>query len=236
MSVPAHKLGCQPTPPPPPPPPPRQPIFNVPPMTKALIAANVAVHIVLSALPPRIEEAALLAFAFFPVRYTVPDLFGWEAIVSPLTYQFMHGNWTHLGVNMLGLLAFGAGVERWIGRWRMLVLSLLCGVISAAAHFAVYPHSVEPVVGASGAISGLFGAILRAGFDRRTPGAMRRLLLLVGLWLVINVVTAKTGMPGAAPGQIAWVAHVGGFLAGLILFPAFRMRWPGRGQGAHTKL
>jgi len=229
MSVPAHKLGWQPTPPSP-----RQPIFNVPPMTKALVAANVVVHVVQSALPPRLEEAVLLAFAFFPVRYTVPGLFGWEAIVSPLTYQFMHGNWTHLGVNMLGLLAFGAGVERWIGPWRMLALALLCGVLSAAAHLAVYPYSGDPVVGASGAISGLFGAILRAGFDRRAPGALRRLLLLVGLWLVINVVTAQTGMPGAAPGQVAWAAHAGGFVAGLILFPLFRLRLPG--WRAHTKL
>jgi membrane associated rhomboid family serine protease len=119
-------------------------------------------------------------------------------------------------MNMLALLAFGSGVERRIGGGRMLVFALLCGIAAAATHFAVYPMSPDPVIGFSGALSGLFGGILR--FIARRGGT--RLWPMVAVWLVMNVVTGETGMAG--DGEIvAWVAHSGGFAAGLVLFGLF---------------
>ncbi|MDB5408583.1 MAG: Rhomboid family protein [Rhodospirillales bacterium] len=189
-------------------------------MTKGLLIANVAVHVVRLLLPPQLDDALLLEFAFIPARYTIPGAFHWTALLDPVTYQFLHGSLLHLGMNMLALLAFGSGVERRIGGWRMLIFALLCGIAAAATHFAVYPTSPDPVIGFSGALSGLFGGILR--FIARRGGT--RLWPMVVVWLVMNVVTGETGMAGGDGEIIAWVAHTGGFVAGLALFGLFDRR------------
>jgi membrane associated rhomboid family serine protease len=196
-------------------PPARQPIFNIPPATQALIVANVVVHLARLLLAPASDDALVSLLAFVPGRYTEPGTIGWAALVDPVTYQFLHANLVHLGVNMLALLAFGSGVERRIGGRRMVIFYLVCGVASAAAHFAVYPTSLMPIIGASGAISGLFGGVLRFQLGDR---GRRGLWPVVILWVVINVVLGQTGMPGMEKAAIAWVAHLGGFAAGLLLF------------------
>jgi membrane associated rhomboid family serine protease len=198
----------------------RQPIFNIPPVTKALLIANVAVHVLRLLLSAEADDALVSALAFTPARYTGPGDWGWPALVDPITYQFLHGSLVHLGVNMLGLVAFGAGVERHIRGWRMLVFFLLCGVVSAVAHLAVYPFSPEPIVGASGAISGLFGGVLRFQFAPAS-GGRRGFWPIVILWIIINYVFGQTGMPGTDGAAIAWVAHLGGFFTGLLLFDFF---------------
>jgi len=201
--------------------PPRQPILNIPPATKALLIANIAVHGVRQLLPDTLDDWVIGNFAFIPARYTMPGGFSWTALVAPLTHQFLHANLAHLAMNMLALLAFGAGVERRLGSLPMVVFTLICGLAGAAVHFAVYPYSMDPVIGASGAISGLFGAVLRFQFRGGRSGSIWP---MVGLFLVLNVVTGVTGM-GAPEGEtVAWVAHTGGFLAGLFLFGAFDRR------------
>jgi membrane associated rhomboid family serine protease len=207
-------------------PPARQPIFNVPPVTKALLLVNVAVHLLRLLLPADIDDALVSTFAFVPARYTMADGLGWPALVDPITYQFLHASFVHLGVNMLALLAFGSGVERRTGGWRMLVFFLVCGVVSAAAHLAAYPSTLEPIVGASGAISGLFGGVLRFQFGA-ARAARRGLWAVIILWIVVNFVVGQTGMPGTDGAPIAWVAHLGGFIAGLLLFD-FAARHPAR--------
>jgi membrane associated rhomboid family serine protease len=195
----------------------RQPIFNVLPATKALLIANVVVHLLRLLLPENLDDAVVTTFAFIPARYTEPDAFGWSALVDPITYQFLHGSLTHLGINMLALLAFGAGVERRIGGPRMLAFTLICGVVAALTHFAIYPWSIVPIIGASGSISGLFGGILRFHVY---SGSRRSLWPLVALWIIMDVVTGTMGMGGDGE-PIAWVAHIGGFIAGLLLFGLF---------------
>lgn len=198
-------------------PPARQPIFNIPPATQALIVANVAVHLLRLLLAPAADDALVSLLAFVPGRYTGPRGIGWPALVDPITYQFLHANLIHLGVNMLALLAFGSGVERHLGGGRMVIFYLVCGVASAAVHFAVYPTSLVPIIGASGAISGLFGGVLRFQFGGST-GGRRGLWPVVVLWIVVNVVLGQAGMPGMEDTAVAWVAHLGGFVAGLLLF------------------
>ena len=198
-------------------PPSRQPIFNIPPATGALILANAAVHVVRLLLAPESDDALVSLLAFIPGRYTDAAGIGWPAAVDPVTYQFLHANLIHLGVNMLALLAFGSGVERRIGGARMVIFYLVCGVLSAAAHFAVYPTSLVPIMGASGAISGLFGGVLRFQFGVGAAGR-RGLWPVVILWIAVNIVLGQTGMPGMEDAAIAWVAHLGGFGAGLLLF------------------
>jgi len=198
-------------------PPARQPIFNIPPATRALIVANVAVHLLRLLLAPATDDALVSLLAFVPGRYTGPGGIGWPALVDPVTYQFLHANLIHLGVNMLALLAFGSGVERRLGGGRMVIFYLVCGIASAAVHFAVYPTSLVPIIGASGAISGLFGGVLRLQFGGGT-GGRRGLWPIVIFWIVVNVVLGQAGMPGMEDTAIAWVAHLGGFAAGLLLF------------------
>ncbi|MBV8652025.1 MAG: rhomboid family intramembrane serine protease [Alphaproteobacteria bacterium] len=201
----------------------RQPILNIPPATKALLVANIVVHGLRQLLPDTLDDWIVMNFGFVPGRYTTPGAFSWTALLSPLTHQFLHANLAHLGMNMLALLAFGAGVERRLGSLKMLVFTLVCGLFGAAVHFAVYPHSFDPVIGASGAISGLFGAVMR--FQLR-GGRNGSIWPMVGLFLVLNFVTGVAGV-GAPEGEtVAWVAHTGGFLAGLFLFGLFDRHAP----------
>jgi membrane associated rhomboid family serine protease len=116
---------------------------------------------------------------------------------------------------MLTLAAFGSGVERRLGSSRMLAFYLLCGMAGAFAQFAADPASPRVLIGASGAISGLFAAVL--WFTVRRQGFW----FLVALWLVMNVVTGEIDPIGGGSGHIAWVTHLGGFIAGLVLFPVF---------------
>jgi membrane associated rhomboid family serine protease len=194
----------------------RQPIFNIPPVTKALLIINVAVHGFRLLLSDPSDESIIRDLAFTPARYTTGPL-GWQALADPVTYQFLHANLTHLLVNMLALLAFGSGVERRIGAWRMLALVILSGVIAAGAHLAVYPSSALPVIGASGAISGLFGGVLRMQ-ARSSAGRGGSLWPLIVLWIVVTVIAGQAGIPGEPGAPIAWVAHLGGFAAGLVIF------------------
>jgi membrane associated rhomboid family serine protease len=200
----------------------REPILNLPPVTGALAAVTVAVHLVRLLLPAEVDGAILFHFAFIPLRYSIPDLFGWAAIVSPLSYLFLHGGGLHLVMNLAMLVSFGSGVERRIGGGRTLIFYLLTGVLAAFIHFAVYSDSTTPVVGASGAISGLFGAIVML-LHRRGAGGKgpQNFGVLVAVWVVFTVVTGLIGVPGEPEIEVAWVAHLGGFAAGLLLFPLF---------------
>jgi len=210
----------------------REPILNLPPAVKALLIANLAVHGVRLLLPAEIDFGVVLTFGFIPARYTLPGLFGWPALVSPASHMFLHGGFMHLLVNMVTLMAFGAGVERRIGGPRFVAFALVCGLVGAAAHLAVYPFSIAPVIGASGAISGLFGGVLRFLTRRHGPAApMAGIWPVALLWIGASLLFGLTGLPGEGPGggaTIAWAAHIGGFLAGLLLFPLFDRQRPGR--------
>lgn len=194
----------------------REPILNLPPMVAALLLVNISIHLVRLLLPADLDVAIVLTFGFVPIRYSGLVPFDWPVLVAPVTYQFLHSGAVHIIANMAMLMAFGAGVERRIGPRRFLAFTLLCGVLAIVAHFAIFWDSTAPVIGASGAISGLFGGVLR--FMPRL-GGWRRLAPLVSLWIGVSVLFGISGLPGAE--EIAWVAHIGGFAVGLLLFPVF---------------
>jgi membrane associated rhomboid family serine protease len=203
-----------------------QPIFNIPPVTGMILAVEIAIHLLRLLLPYQLDNLLIGIFAFIPARFTLPGAFDWAAIVSPLTYQLLHAGFAHLAMNMLALLAFGAGLEIWMGGGRMLGFAILCGFAAAGAHLAVYPESTAPLIGASGAISGIFGGLLRT----RLATQRGRLWPLVAIWVVMTVITGEAGMPGTGDQPIAWVAHLGGFAAGLALVGFFRPRRIGPGS------
>ena len=145
--------------------------------------------------------------------------------VDPVTYQFLHGGWVHLGVNMLSLAAFGAPVERTLGPVRFLLFYLTAGIVAGAVHVMFFADSSDPVIGASGAISGIFGGVLML---MRSSGRLTSLLPIAGIWIALNVFFGmSSATPGAGGEPVAWLAHVAGFVYGLAAIRLFLPRSSG---------
>ena len=155
-------------------------------------------------------------------------------VLTPLTSMFLHGSWMHLGGNALYLWVFGNNVEDSMGRGRFLVFYLLCGLAAAAAHVFLSPTSPVPTVGASGAISGVLGAYLVLYPRIRVRTFFPPIFLLrVPAWMVLVFWFATqvlSGLPelnrvdpDVAGGVAVW-AHVGGFIAGVVLAKLFEDR------------
>lgn len=154
-----------------------------------------------------------------------------------LTYAFLHGGWVHLGLNGIWMVAFGTPVARRFGAVRFLVFMAVAAVWGAIAHWLCYPYGFAPVVGASAAISGLMGAAVRFmfRFDNIPAEAHlgpplglsavfrdRRALSFIVVWFVTNSLFGAGSISfGLTDAPVAWQAHVGGFVAGLLLFPWF---------------
>ena len=175
-------------------------------------------------------EAVIRNFGFTP-RDFFGRGFGDGASLAPwltlFTSMFLHGGLMHLGGNMLYLWIFGNNVEDALGHGRFLGFYLLCGVAAALAQAMAEPQTGIPMVGASGAISGVLGAyvliypraritvIIPLGF-LLYPTKISS-IYVVGFWFVLQLVSAAMAQPGEA--GVAWLAHVGGFVAGVLLTP-----------------
>lgn len=157
--------------------------------------------------------------------------------LTPLTSMFLHGSWAHILGNGLFLWVFGNNVEDSMGRLRFIVFYLICGLVAAAAQVAIAPASPVPIVGASGAISGVMGAYLvlyptarvktlfiLIVFIRVIPLPAWAILLY---WFALQILMALpqlTGAQEAVSSGVAVLAHVGGFLAGALLVKLFENR------------
>lgn len=150
------------------------------------------------------------------------------------TSMFLHAGWLHLGGNMLYLWVFGDNIEDKLGHARYIVFYLVCGIISSALYVYVDPHSTVPTIGASGAISGIMGAYVLLFPKARVLTVIPIFIFLqfvelpalvvLGLWFVLQFFSglASLGYQTAEAGGIAWWAHIGGFVAGLILILPMR--------------
>lgn len=198
--------------------PPPQPIFNAPWPAVAVAALILASYAAQGLLP---YEG--LAYALFPVEV------GAGRPLGLATSLFLHGGWPHALMNAAFGLAFGAPVARFFGLRVAGVLAffifyLLCGVLAGLAFVVLHPDSLNPVVGASGAVSGLMGAAARLmdRQDRLGSPFSRTALSMAAAWIVVNLLIAATGLaPGLDEGSVAWEAHLGGFAAGLLLAGPF---------------
>jgi membrane associated rhomboid family serine protease len=230
---------------------PREPIFNIPAAIVASVAVLVLLHVVRVFLLTNEQDIDfVLAFGFIPARYgsevaigTLPGGFAAD-LWTFFTYAFIHADWTHLGLNLAWLVPFGSAVARRFGTWRYALFMLTTAALGAMAHLATHLGAIEPMIGASAAISGAMAAAMRfvfqrdgrLGFLRDTAEAARlpalplratlrdpRFLLFLATWVGLNALFGfGTIAFGAEAGQeIAWQAHVGGFFAGLFLFKAF---------------
>jgi len=148
-----------------------------------------------------------------------------------LTSMFMHGSWIHLGGNMLYLWIFGDNIENRLGHKRYLIFYLICGIIATLSHvFSTVmstQNSLVPSLGASGAISGVLGAYLLLYPSRKVKMFVIRGItevpsfVALGFWIVLQVVTGLGLLGSDTGGGVAYAAHIGGFIAGLLLIKVF---------------
>jgi membrane associated rhomboid family serine protease len=215
-----------------------QPFLRLPGAVTALAVLLLGIEGVLSLMPAR-ADAILFTYGFVPARYSPSFLAAHgidpgslpDRVLPFFTYMFLHAGWTHVIVNTIWLAAFGAAVVRRFGALRFYLFFILCGLAGAGLHLVLNWNSIAPVVGASAAISGLMAAAFRligregdafAGPQPLAPVFSRRILIWSAVWIGLNIAAGISGM-GAGPGiqLIAWQAHLGGYLAGLLLAGLF---------------
>jgi membrane associated rhomboid family serine protease len=199
-------------------------------VTFGLIALNVLAFLLELAQPSQAAlQSFIQAWGVVPREYsaatdlppTIPLPF-WSTL---LTSMFLHGGWMHLGGNMLYLWIFGDNLEKVMGAARFTIFYLACGLAASAAHILFGPGSNIPAVGASGAISGVLGGYLLLFPGNRvrvlTRGGIAHVpaLVVLGFWIVIQLVNGIGSMATTSEtgGGVAYMAHIGGFVAGLVL-------------------
>ncbi|MCB1538994.1 MAG: rhomboid family intramembrane serine protease [Rhodospirillales bacterium] len=193
------------------------PLLNLPPLTAWTLTLLVAIEIALKFGPADVVLPLAYRFTFIAARFTVPGLWQDSAVLTPVTYLFIHGGWLHVAMNGLMLMAFGAACERMLGAKRTAILFLASGIVAAAAEFAIAPHSTQPMVGASGALSGLFAyVILRLQADGRMQAGRYGIWGVAALWIGLSLAMSAMGN-FIGVGDVAWAAHAGGFIAGVLL-------------------
>jgi membrane associated rhomboid family serine protease len=223
-------------------------------VTIALIVLCSLVFLYEASLPDRVGEAFVFQYGAIPAA-----IFGHEAglpenaIAVPftltlLTSMFLHGGWMHLIGNMLYLWIFGNNIEDVMGHVKFVIFYVACGLIAAMSHAITDPTSAVPMVGASGAISGVLGAylllfphaqvmvLIPLGMFTRTMYVPAGFVL--GFWFVLQLLSGGMSL-GQGGGGVAWFAHVGGFVAGMALIGVFkhpnvRFFAPARHRGWHS--
>jgi len=218
---------------------------TVPVVTYALIAVNILVWLIEIGL----GEKFINGYSTVPFEITHnTDLVGMQTVqaggqsipihlypgptpiyLTLLFSMFMHASWLHIAGNMLYLWIFGDNIEDRIGHAKFFVFYLVCGLAASAAEILFQPNSVIPSLGASGAIAGVLGAYLIL-FPRRQIRVLvaRQIVnmpafMVLGLWIVLQVVS-QVGVAGAQTGGVAYMAHIGGFVAGVALILLIRGR------------
>jgi membrane associated rhomboid family serine protease len=202
-------------------------------VTAAIITINATVF--LFELLWMAEGAAdRFAYTLGVVPYDVTHAFSPQVAATFLTSMFLHGGFIHIGSNMLYLWIFGNNVEDATGPSRFLLFYLLCGFAATSAQVYMVPNTRVPTIGASGAIAGVLGAYV-VMFPRARINTMLLLwpfiriiqlpaILLLGFWFLLQLLSGLMSFDLAASGGIAWFAHIGGFVVGMILGPLLRER------------
>jgi membrane associated rhomboid family serine protease len=216
-------------------------------VTLAIIGLNIAVFLLLqdaattlnaftagySTVPREITEGVDLT----TTTAGVPQAPGPDPIyLTLITSMFMHGGWLHIAGNMLFLWVFGDNVEHRIGPVAFLVFYLVAGVIASLAQVLVEPTSTIPTLGASGAISGVLGAYLVLFPRNRVTVFLFRFIvpvpaiIAIGMWAVLQFISGfgSLTVEGEPTGGVAYMAHIGGFVAGVVAGILFRAIYPRR--------
>ncbi len=209
-------------------------------VTMTLIVANIAVFVVQLGLGEPAATRFVFTYGLVPGFFTEPsmalrhDIDYWP-VLTLVTNTFMHGGWLHLIINMWTLWLFGVPVEDRLGSWRFLLLYLVCGAAGSVTHLVSNLGSFIPAVGASGAIAGLLGAFVWM-FPRDRVAVVVPIIIIplifhvpvlifAIVWFALQIVPGllQLAESGRSAG-IAWWAHIGGFVAGLVIMAWLRPR------------
>jgi len=205
-------------------------------VTIGFIVACVLVFLHQVSLPAKLGEIFVYQYGAIPAVVfghadLPPQIAAVPAYTSLLTSMFLHGGWMHLIGNMLYLWIFGNNIEDVMGHLKFIIFYGLCGILAALSHAAIDSGSPVPMVGASGAISGVLGAylllyphakvlvLIPLGFFSQMVYIPASIVL--GLWFLMQLVSGGMSM-GSQGGGIAFFAHIGGFVAGMALIPFFK--------------
>lgn len=193
-----------------------EPMINMPPVTKYLLGLILLTHLVVHyALSPEQQDWVFMNLGFVPEKFNA-NPFAPTVLASLFTHMFLHGGWMHVCMNLLMLAAFGSGVERWLGAKRLLILCGASALFGVAAHYLLNMESAFPMIGASGALSGLFAAaIVMLSRGQREMGGRVGILPFALIWIGLSIAFGMLGGPDGS--MIAWAAHVGGFLGGFLV-------------------
>ena len=200
-------------------------------MTWLIVAVNALVFMFQLSLGNQGLQSFVNTYAFIPARWQTDPI--WFA-VTMLTSMFMHGGWIHFLSNMWILFIFGDNVEDRMGPFGFLAFYLLGGLAAGVMQFAVFPNSLIPTLGASGAIAGVMGAYLVLYPSARVVTLIPIFfffttinipaVLYLGIWFVTQFFSGITSLGAVAVGGVAWWAHIGGFVFGLLMVKRFLFR------------
>lgn len=200
-----------------------------------LLALNCVLFAVVLPLSPVREQGLFHLYGVVPARFFHPEWAAWQGypdggVLAFLAHMFLHAGWLHLLGNMWTLWIFGDNVEDVMGPVRFLVFYVLCGLAALAVHMLTGPESTVPVVGASGAIGGVMGAYFFLYPHARVVTVFPILIFplifevpavfFLGAWFMTQVFSGL--LTSGAGGGVAWWAHIGGFVAGMLLLRFFR--------------
>ena len=202
-------------------------------LTIGLIVINIAVFVFQVSLGQNAQRM-VIEFGAIPWEITHlsnhPQSMHISPYMSMLSAMFLHGGLMHLGGNMLYLWIFGNNIEDAMGHLRFIIFYTICGIVASLCHVFSNPHSMVPMIGASGAISGVLGGYLVLYPHARVTtliilGWFIRLVdvpavILLGFWFLLQL--ASSFMVKTEGGGVAWYAHIGGFVAGVVLVRAFK--------------
>jgi membrane associated rhomboid family serine protease len=214
------------------------PCRSKPLVTWGIMVVCIIIFVSMQLMPDQESYRLINLYGMVPVRYTNP-YFGlpFDGYLSFLTSLFLHGNWLHLIMNMWFLGIFGDNVEDRMGRLPYLIFYLLCGLLATFLQWFFDPNLAIPVVGASGAIAGVLAAYFFLYPLERVIVWVPILFLpivihvpaiaFLGLWVIIQLHSATTAMLfGGVVVDVAWWAHLGGFIAGTFLYRLFLRKEP----------
>ncbi len=209
------------------------PAKNFPIVNSVLIGANLVVYLIQMQLGSEIDRF-IYVYGLVPARYSLPQISAYftsgQQLLSLLSFMFLHGGFWHLLGNMWTLYIFGDNVEDRLGPMRYLLFYLLCGLASGLSHLLLNLQSNVPTIGASGAIAGVMGAYFIL-YPRSRILTLIPILFIpwfieipafffLGLWLVLQFINAT--LSGGGAGGIAWWAHIGGFVFGIVFLKIFQ--------------
>lgn len=210
------------------------PCYRTPIVTWTFIAVNIVVFLFMAAMPEQMGRNFVNLYGLVGARYTHPDWaaqmgFPPDAYFSFASHMFLHSGWMHIIMNMWFLYIFGDNIEDRMGKARFIAFYLLCGLIAAFGQVYFNPDTRIPVIGASGAVAGIMGAYFMLYPYARIVLWLPLFFLpiffelpaiaFLGFWVIMQMQKATTAAEGVA--DVAWWGHLGGFIAGALLYRFF---------------